>query len=340
MLSKDRMINNTRQLELVDVNELIKEGRDLFDQWLPQRVNLKVNLTPDLPPISGNREQLRQIIMELLINAAIESMGVAGSAAGSAARSGEVSLATSYEVFTYRTNKGYFIGDSEPEPGAYICLSVNSAGVSLDSETIAFIADPVYWDVPAQKVERLEARYSLKMLPYLLPVIREHRGRMVIYSQPEVGTTFKVLLPVHETAVQVTPTGAQSNRVSAKSAKTAVLVIDDNSSMREAVTEILSLLPDVTIHTAANGQEGLQIFQQEQNITLVLLDMNMPVMNGPQTYERLQEIAPQVKVIVSTSTSQAEALLCFEGRKSPAFLQKPYNADTLLHVVERELATA
>ncbi|MCZ7667496.1 MAG: response regulator transcription factor [Chloroflexi bacterium] len=100
----------------------------------------------------------------------------------------------------------------------------------------------------------------------------------------------------------------------------AILVIDDNFAVREALLTILCLLPGMTVFTAANGQEGLQIVQQQQ-IDLVVLDLNMPVMNGEQTYMNLQQIAPEVKVIVSSSLSQHEAQLRFGERKLPPFAE-------------------
>jgi YesN/AraC family two-component response regulator len=119
----------------------------------------------------------------------------------------------------------------------------------------------------------------------------------------------------------------------------AILIIDDNFAIREALTDIISLLLKMTIYTAANGYEGLQIFQQ-RSIALVILDLNMPKMNGQQTYERLQQIAPQVKVIISSSLSLVEARLFLGEQELPTFLQKPYDVDTLLNVLQAELAKA
>lgn len=117
----------------------------------------------------------------------------------------------------------------------------------------------------------------------------------------------------------------------------AILIVDDNVIMREALTDILDSIA-ATVYTAANGQEGLEILQQErQNIGLVLLDMNMPVMNGEQTYEKLQEIAPDVKVIVSTSLSQAEVNSRIGHLELPTYLQKPIDVDMLLNIVQSEL---
>jgi DNA-binding NtrC family response regulator len=121
-----------------------------------------------------------------------------------------------------------------------------------------------------------------------------------------------------------------------------ILVIDDNRDIREALTEIFGfLLPELSVRTAANGHEGVQLFQKDwQSISLIMLDMNMPVMNGEQTYEKLQQIAPDVKVVVSSSLSQDEAKVRFGEQVLPTFLRKPYNTDTLLHVVKTALALA
>jgi DNA-binding NtrC family response regulator len=125
-------------------------------------------------------------------------------------------------------------------------------------------------------------------------------------------------------------------------AESAILVIDDDFDIREALTDIFGfLLPEMSVRTAANGHEGVQLFQKDwQSISLIMLDMNMPVMNGEQTYEKLQQIAPDVRVIVSSSLSEAEARLRFKEQALPTFLRKPYSTDTLLHVVKTALAFA
>lgn len=119
------------------------------------------------------------------------------------------------------------------------------------------------------------------------------------------------------------------------SEKRAVLIIDDDSAVREVLSDILRVFLKVIIFTAANGSEGLQIFhEQQQHINLIILDIEMPVMNGPQTYDQLQQVAPQVDVIVSSSLSLEEARSRFAEGKLPTFLQKPYGVEALLSVVQ------
>jgi CheY-like chemotaxis protein len=154
----------------------------------------------------------------------------------------------------------------------------------------------------------------------------------------------KVFLPVSGATIMCTTTNDYNKSPNTVcptiTTKATILIIDDSFPVREALTNILFILfPELSVYTAANGQLGIQLFQQElQSISLIMLDMNMPVMNGEQTYKKLQQIAPDVKVIVSSSLSQDEVKDRFGEQPLPTFLQKPYRTDTLFHVVKTALA--
>jgi two-component system, cell cycle sensor histidine kinase and response regulator CckA len=114
----------------------------------------------------------------------------------------------------------------------------------------------------------------------------------------------------------------------------AILIIDDDLGIREALTDILKFTTNRMVFTAANGSEGVEIVRdQRPNISLIILDMNMPLMNGEQTYAKLQQIAPEVKVIVSSSLSHAEVARRFAPHPLPPMLQKPYQVDILSSMV-------
>lgn len=120
----------------------------------------------------------------------------------------------------------------------------------------------------------------------------------------------------------------------------AVLVIDDDDAIRTALADILDLLTKQAVYTVANGLEGLQVLQQRQNIALILLDMNMPMMNGEETYEKVQQIAPEASVIISSSLSATEVQSRLGEREMPPFLQKPYDVNGLLNVMQSVVTTA
>ncbi|MBK9051644.1 MAG: response regulator [Chloroflexi bacterium] len=114
----------------------------------------------------------------------------------------------------------------------------------------------------------------------------------------------------------------------------AILVIDDDLAIREALIDILGFITTAKVHGAANGHEGLQFFHPEKkNIVLIFLDMNMPIMNGEETYIQLQQIAPEVKVIIASSLSHAETQHRLGQKRPSAFLPKPFSIDLLVQTL-------
>lgn len=118
-----------------------------------------------------------------------------------------------------------------------------------------------------------------------------------------------------------------------------VLVIDDEAVVREAVEDILESI-DITVTAAANGQEGLALFQQQHDqIDGILLDMKMPGLSGPETLRQLRQINPHVPVILSSGYSEEETKEAIADQAPAHFLPKPYNFEDLINAVERLLAS-
>ncbi len=116
-----------------------------------------------------------------------------------------------------------------------------------------------------------------------------------------------------------------------------LLVIDDESTVREAVVDILDMV-GIEVIEACNGEEGLAQFREfRPKINAILLDMVMPVMNGEETFLQLRKIDPHARIIVSSGYSEAETMQHFVGQGLVSFLQKPYDIDQLISTVERVL---
>lgn len=122
----------------------------------------------------------------------------------------------------------------------------------------------------------------------------------------------------------------------------AVLIIDDEELIREAVVDILDLV-EIKTYAAASGNEGVELYQaNRQDIGLVILDMQMPQMSGEETYEKLRNLDPDVKVIFSSGYGEdvSSGVLNGSGNSdSIFFLQKPYPIDGLIELVQRALAS-
>lgn len=114
-----------------------------------------------------------------------------------------------------------------------------------------------------------------------------------------------------------------------------VLVIDDSVSMREITTDMLHLL-DLEVLTAQSGEEGVTIYNQN-SIDLVLLDMNMPIMDGAATYRALRKLNPDVSVVVCTSEPKAKVKIRFGEMAMPAYLHKPFDTHIFLDIVQAML---
>ncbi len=116
-----------------------------------------------------------------------------------------------------------------------------------------------------------------------------------------------------------------------------ILVIDDEASVREAVTDILELEGLQTL-TAPDGAAGVALYRQRQaDIGLVLLDLSMPGLTGEETFRELQKVNSGVRVVLSSGYSQAEVAQRFTGPGLAGFIQKPYDATTLIGEIRRQL---
>lgn len=114
--------------------------------------------------------------------------------------------------------------------------------------------------------------------------------------------------------------------------RSTILIIDDSTLMREIASDMLKLL-DLTVLTAVNGAEGLTVFQQN-SIDLILLDVNMPIMNGAETYRALLDINPDIDVIICSTESQSKVQVRFDELPIPIYLHKPFDTGVLLDTVQ------
>jgi CheY-like chemotaxis protein len=119
------------------------------------------------------------------------------------------------------------------------------------------------------------------------------------------------------------------------SEKQTILIIDDSRPMREVTGDMLRLL-DMTVLSAENGVEGIALFQQH-DVDLILLDVNMPVMNGADTYQALLSLDPDIRVVVCSSESKSKVQFRFGELTVPVYLHKPFDTAVLLDTVQAVL---
>ena len=301
----------------VNLNKLIHENLHLFEVAVPKNVQLRSLPAEPLPTIEGDVGQLQQVIMNLIINAA-EAIGE---------RPGTVRVTTGVQEVSAADDQLWRYTGEPLAPGEHVVLEVSDDGSGMSVETLSKIFDPFFTTKFTGRGLGLAA---------VLGIVRGHRGGLSVDSEVGRGTTFRLLFPAGGEA--------SSEPIALRAAAPAgaspglVLVIDDEAPVREAVADILEI-EGVQVVGAATGAAGIDLYRDRAaEIGLVLLDLSMPGMTGDETLRRLREISPDIRVILSSGYSEAEATRRFTGLGLVGFIQKPYDAASLVAVVREHLA--
>jgi CheY-like chemotaxis protein len=299
-----------------DLSVLVREISSLIQSSIPKKVQLRLDLTPDLPTVEVDSAQIQQLIMNLVINAA-EAIGDD--------RTGLVVVSTLLrDVDPSFVVNNHFALDPVP-PGRYVSIQVRDNGCGMSESVRAHIFDPFFTTKFTGRGLGLSAA---------LGIVRGHQGSIRIETEPGRGTLFEVLLPAGAARKE-----AQEPKIVQRELRGSgsVLVVDDEEVVRSVARSTLEHYGYDVIE-AENGREGVQIFQRHADeISVVLLDMMMPVMGGEEALAAIRAVRPGVAVIGSSGYSESVAQERFGGKGLASFLQKPYSARILAERVKQVL---
>jgi signal transduction histidine kinase/HAMP domain-containing protein len=300
-------------LEPVDLGSLVEEMSRLLETTIPGNTTLRKQLAVDIPAVRADAAQMRQVVMNLITNAA-EAIGD---------DSGVITIRTEVlEADADYLDSGFL--DRELEPGPYVALEVSDTGRGMDAETRERMFDPFF--------TTKDTGHGLGMAA-TLGIIRGHDGTVRVYSEPGRGTAIKVLLPPASSPSLPKPTqpSAEYPDVQGK----VILVVDDDDDVRDFAQQAL-LFGGAEVIAAPDGPSGIEAYKaHSERIDLVLLDMKMPGMSGLECYRALRRIQPEVKVLLSSGYNEQDATSEFAGRGLAGFVQKPYRLKSLLEMVSR-----
>ena len=298
-------------VEHINLNRLLEDMMHLLEVSISKMVELRINLIPNLPSVKVDATQIRQIVMNLVINAS-EAIGD---------KSGVISITTGCLDCDQIYLKEVWLEGNLNE-GQYVYFEIADTGCGMDRETVTKIFDPFF-------TTKFTGR-GLGMAA-VLGIVRGHKGAIKVHSEPNKGSSFKILLPASGSPVE------QYNHVNEQDdwhGKGTVLLVDDEETVRGIGTEMLKEL-GYTVITAVDGKEAIDVFKNNPDISFVILDLTMPRMDGVQCISELSKIDPQVKVIMSSGFSEQEVSLKFAGKRLTGFIQKPYNISILRDAVSK-----
>ena len=300
----------------LDISSLIESILNILEVSLNKSVILKLSLTENLPLVQADASQIHQVIMNLITNAneAINEC------------SGVISIHTGV-MYADENYFSHCICDKDIEAGHFVIIEVSDTGCGMDDDVMKNIFDPFFTTKFTGRGLGMSA---------VLGIIRGHGGALKLYSEVGQGTTFRVLLPslndYQQEPVATDQIGGQSL------SDVTVLVVDDEESIREIASMMLTNLGVGKVLTAENGAAALDIYsQKDKQIDLVLLDYTMPHMDGEETFRRLRLLSRDIKVILASGYSQQSVQDRFAGKGLCGFIQKPYSLDTLESIVRSVL---
>ncbi|MBD1904236.1 response regulator [Funiculus sociatus GB2-A5] len=291
----------------IQVGHLILELKKIVQETFPKSIQLCTDIqTRELWTISGDATQLHQVLMNLCVNArdAMPNGGV---------------LKICAENIIVDENYARMIAGAKV--GSHIVVTVSDTGVGMSSDILDRIFEPFFTTKELGKGTGLG-------LSTVLGIVKSHGGFINVYSEVGKGTEFKVYLPAVQ-AKQVQQVEKDESKLPNGQGE-LILVVDDEASIAEVTKTSLETYA-YRVLTASDGIEAVLVYaQHKEEISVVLLDMMMPSMDGPTTIRTLQKINPQVKVIAVSGLASKERVTEVANLGIKNFLSKPYTTQQLL----------
>jgi signal transduction histidine kinase/CheY-like chemotaxis protein len=314
----ERMLDYTgrepAELRPVSLSDLVRDTLPVIEAAMAGKPRPVLELSPNLPAVKADATQLRQVLMNLLTNAA-EAVDEDGAIR---VRTGE-GFCGAAELAAADLGRGL------PE-GRYVYLEVQDTGVGMDDATRARIFEPFY-------TTKFTGR-GLGLAP-ALSIVKTHRAFLRITSAPGRGTTLRISLPAADV-----PVASLESATAAKASYQAsgtVLLVDDEEDLL-FVTALALQGMGFHVLTASEGKAAIDLFRREADrITVVILDQTMPGMNGKRVVRELRGIRREVPIILYSGYSEEQVLGSGDGEEPDFFLKKPFDEESLTQALRAVL---
>jgi CheY-like chemotaxis protein len=289
------------EVKPIEFNRLVEDTSEAFGRTRKQ-ITLKRELAEDLFSIGADRGQIEQVLWNLFVNAA-DAMPEGGV------------LALKTANVTDKDMKGKVY---QPKPGNYVQLMVTDTGTGMDKETMERIFDPFF-------TTKEMGRGTGLGLASVYGIVKGHGGYIDVYSEKRTGSTFSIYFPASqergEKAIEITMEVTKGTGT--------VLLVDDEDVILKVGKDLLGTM-GYRVLLAGDGREAVEVYGKNCDvIDIVILDMVMPTMGGGEAYDRMKEINPKVKVLLSSGYSIDGKATEIMDRGCNGFIQKPFTMQEL-----------
>ncbi|MFZ2948419.1 MAG: PAS domain S-box protein [Desulfuromonadaceae bacterium] len=289
----------------VDLNEIINRVHQLLRRLISEDIHLEINLEPQGLPVMGDSGQIEQILMNLSTNAR-DALPHGGS------------IVITTEAVTIGSD--FVLSRGFGTPGRYALLTFTDDGEGMDAEIVRHIFEPFYITKELGKGTGLG-------LSIVYGIIKKHKGYILCDSAVGRGTTFRIYLPLLDSAPAL-PGGTVQEKIEGIQGGDTILLAEDDETTRVLVRDMLEEYGYFVIE-AVNGEEALDKFREPAGrISLVILDVIMPKMNGREVYDAMRSIDRNIRVLFCSGYGRD--VLASQGGEVINYLPKPFTPKELL----------
>ena len=289
------------EVKTIDINELVKKQNRMFGRT-KKEITIRGKYEKDLYSVEVDRGQIEQVLLNLYVNA-WQAMPAGGD------------LYLETESVTLDEN---YVKPFAIEPGKYVKISVTDTGIGMDKATQEKIFEPFF-------TTKEMGRGTGLGLASAYGIIKNHHGFINVYSEKGHGTTFNIYLPASEKEIieEKKPAGDTLRGFE------TILFVDDEDMIIEVAEEMFEQL-GYKLLIARSGKEAIETYEKNKElIDIVLLDMIMPDMSGSDTYDRMKEFNPDIKVLLASGYSINGQATEIMDHGCNGFIQKPFKMQEL-----------
>jgi PAS domain S-box-containing protein len=298
----------------IQVKHIVKDLIAVMKETLPKSIRVQQHLPPDLWTISGDPTQIHQVLINVCINAR-DAMPGGGTLTISASN---IEIDDSYAKMNL-----------ECVPGPYVLITIDDTGTGIEAKVLKRIFDPFFTTKEIGKGTGLGLSTSLS-------IVKGHGGFLNVYSEAGRGSRFSIYLPAadSEAAAGTVPEKPDLPRGDGET----ILVVDDEDSIREITKATLEKF-GYRVLTATDGADGVGVFARHENeISVMLTDLSMPILDGPGLIRAVKRKAPALKIVVMSGLIDHEQTADLGTLGVSATLAKPFTAENLLTLLASVLS--
>ncbi len=295
-------------MQILDLNKVLLSFQDILRRTIRESIDIDMRLSPNVYGIRADRNQLEQIIMNLAINAqeAISDRGM-----------------ILFETAPVDIDEEYARQHSGVVPGKYLMLAVTDNGKGMDKETLENIFEPFFTTKGHGTGLGLANVYGL---------VKQHGGNIWVYSEPGKGTVFKIYFPIVEGVTaeeRESVTGLHTPTVC------SILLVEDNDLVRTMIEQVLEGY-GYTVLSVEDPSQALKVMGTK-HIDILLTDVVMPGMNGPELHEQIRKAHPHIKVLYMSGYTDDVIVLQGVLKQGVNFIQKPFAINDLLIKLDKSI---